>query len=118
MATRTILFRGQTRRKGERTSISGIPLPGIWVAGGVFIYHEASKEDPEKLPAGWYIDDKDYTTFSIATDPEAVKYLKAPLKNGGYSFEERKAFWDSFLDFKAPKLRLPVKIAKRSGCKL
>lgn len=64
------------------------------------------------------IDDKDYTTFSIATDPEAVKYLKAPLKNGGYSFEERKAFWDSFLDFKAPKLRLPVKIAKRSGCKL
>lgn len=36
MATRTILFRGQTRRKGERTSISGIPLPGIWVMGGVF----------------------------------------------------------------------------------
>lgn len=86
--------------------------------GGIVIYHEASKEDPENLPAGWYIDDKDYTTFSIATDPEAVKYLKAPLKNSGYSFEERKAFWDSFLDFKAPKLRLPVKIAKRSGCKL
>lgn len=38
--------------------------------------------------------------------------------NGGYSFEERKAFWNSFFDFKAPKLRLPVKIAKRSGCKL
>lgn len=36
MATRKILFRGQTRRKGEKTSISGIPLPGIWVAGGVF----------------------------------------------------------------------------------
>lgn len=34
--------------------------------GGVVIYHEASKEDPENLPAGWYIDDKDYTTFSIA----------------------------------------------------
>ena len=32
--------------------------------GGVVIYHEASKEDPENLPAGWYIDDKDYTTFS------------------------------------------------------
>lgn len=106
MATRTILFRGQTRRKGERTSISGIPLPGIWVAGGVFPQNKG------------YIDDKDYTTFSIANDPEAVKYLKAPLKNGGYSFEERKAFWDSFFDFKAPKLRLPVKIAKRSGCKL
>lgn len=36
MATRTILFRGQTRRKGERTSISGIPLPGIWATGGIF----------------------------------------------------------------------------------
>ena len=40
MATRTILFRGQTRRKGERTSISGIPLPGIWVAGGAFLKNE------------------------------------------------------------------------------
>ena len=37
MATRKILFRGQTRRKGEKTSISGIPLPGIWVVGGVFL---------------------------------------------------------------------------------
>lgn len=36
MKNRTILFRGQTRRKGERTSISGIPLPGIWVTGGIF----------------------------------------------------------------------------------
>ncbi len=36
MATRTILFRGQTQRKGERTSISGIPLPGIWVTGSIF----------------------------------------------------------------------------------
>ena len=36
MSTRKILFRGQTRRKGEKTSISGIPLPSIWVAGGVF----------------------------------------------------------------------------------
>ena len=36
MATRKILFRGQTRRKGEKTSISGKPLPGIWVTGGIF----------------------------------------------------------------------------------
>lgn len=76
---------------------------------------EASKEDPENLPAGWYIDDKDYTTFSIANDPEAVKCLKTPLKKGGYNFEERKEFWDSFFDFKAPKLRLPVEITKPSG---
>lgn len=36
MATRKILFRGQVRRKGDRTSISGEPLPGVWVLGGVF----------------------------------------------------------------------------------
>ena len=36
--------------------------------GGVVIYHEASKENPENFPAGWYIDDKDYTAFLIATD--------------------------------------------------
>lgn len=36
MATIKILFRGQTRRKGEKASISGKPLPGIWVTGGIF----------------------------------------------------------------------------------
>lgn len=83
--------------------------------GGVVIYHEASKENPENFPAGWYIDDKDYTAFSIATDKEAVKCLKTPLKKGGYNFEERKAFWNSFFDFKASKLRLPIHITKLSG---
>ena len=72
--------------------------------GGVVIYHEASKENPENFPA-----------FSIATDKEAVKCLKTPLKKGGYNFEERKAFWNSFFDFKAPKLRLPIHITKLSG---
>lgn len=40
MATRKILFRGQTRRKGDKTSISGVPLPGIWVTGGIFPQNE------------------------------------------------------------------------------
>lgn len=61
--------------------------------GGVVIYHEASKEDPENLPAGWYIDDKNYTTFSIATDPEAIRELKPCLVEAGYQYEEREAFW-------------------------
>lgn len=41
MATRKILFRGQTRHKGEKTSISGKPLPGIWVTGGIFPQNKA-----------------------------------------------------------------------------
>ena len=79
--------------------------------------HEFYRTQPDEmiLAALVEVDDKDYTTFSIATDPEAVKCLKAPLKKGGYNFEERKAFWDSFFDFKAPKLRLPVEITKPSG---
>ena len=36
MTSRKILFRGQTRHKGEKTSISGTPLPGVWVMGGIF----------------------------------------------------------------------------------
>lgn len=77
--------------------------------GGVVIYHEASKEDPENLPAGWYIDDKNYTTFSIATDPEAIRELKPCLVEAGYQYEEREAFWENILGNTAPKLRLPIR---------
>lgn len=80
--------------------------------GGVVIYHEASKEDPENLPAGWYIDDKDYTMFSIATDPEAIKELKPCLVEAGYQYEEREAFWENILGNTAPKLRLPIKVSQ------
>lgn len=81
--------------------------------GGVVIYHEASKEDPENLPAGWYIDDKNYTTFSIATDPEAIRELKPCLVEAGYQYEEREAFWESILGNTAPKLRLPIKVSQQ-----
>ena len=80
--------------------------------GGVVIYHEASKEDPENLPAGWYIDDKNYTTFSIATDPEAIRELKPCLVEAGYQYEEREAFWENNLGNTAPKLRLPIKVSQ------
>ena len=32
---REILFRGQTRRKGEKVTIGGAPVPSSWVYGGV-----------------------------------------------------------------------------------
>lgn len=32
---REILFRGQTRRKGEKVTIGGAPVPSNWVYGGV-----------------------------------------------------------------------------------
>ena len=63
MATRKILFRGQTRHKGEKTSISGKPLPGIWVTGGIF---------PQN---------KGYERAIIYTqDPKVEKHGKSPVR--------------------------------------
>ena len=33
---REILFRGQTRRKGEKVNLRGEPIDGNWVYGGIF----------------------------------------------------------------------------------
>lgn len=85
MATRTILFRGQTRRKGERTSISGIPLPGIWVTGGVFpqnkgydyaiIYQQNPKVEK-------YVVHTD--TIGQYTGMQLGENLSCALRDGGY----------------------------------
>ena len=34
--SREILFRGQMRKKGEKVSLAGEPLEGIWIYGGIF----------------------------------------------------------------------------------
>ena len=31
-----LLFRGQTRKKGQKVNLKGEPLDGIWVYGGIF----------------------------------------------------------------------------------
>ena len=69
-----------------------------------------AKKTLKTFPAGWYIDDKNYTTFSIATDPEAIRELKPCLVEAGYQYEEREAFWENILGNTAPKLRLPIKV--------
>ena len=33
---REILFRGQTRKRGQKVNMAGEKLPGIWVYGGIF----------------------------------------------------------------------------------
>lgn len=55
----------------------------------------------------WYLE-KELDTHGIPTG-------RTHKACGGYNFKERKEFWDSFFDFKAPKLRLPVEITKPSG---
>lgn len=34
--SKNILFRGQTRKKGEKVTMSGTPIPSNWVFGGIF----------------------------------------------------------------------------------
>lgn len=36
MDSRELLFRGQTRKRGEKVNMAGEPLAGIWVYGGIF----------------------------------------------------------------------------------
>ena len=55
MSTRKILFRGQTRRKGEKTSISGKPLPGIWVTGGIFPQNKGYERKTRRLKSMLYM---------------------------------------------------------------
>lgn len=103
MATRKILFRAQTRRKGERTSISGEPLPGVWVTGGIFpqnrgyeraiIYTQDPKVEKYVVYAetvGEYtsindvfetpIFENDIITFWWRTDTEHMKRYKGTVK--------------------------------------
>lgn len=38
-----VIFRGQSRRKGERTNGDGTPLPSIWKYGGIFPNNKCKK---------------------------------------------------------------------------
>lgn len=51
--SKNILFRGQTRKKGEKVTMSGTPIPGNWVFGGIFPQNNGGdfaiiyQQDPE-----------------------------------------------------------------------
>lgn len=50
---KNILFRGQTRKKGEKVTMSGTPIPSNWVFGGIFLQNNGGdfaiiyQQDPE-----------------------------------------------------------------------
>ena len=51
--SKNILFRGQTRKKGEKVTMSGTPIPRNWVFGGIFPQNNGGdfaiiyQQDPE-----------------------------------------------------------------------
>ncbi len=78
-----ILFRGQTRKTGERVTVGGKPLPGNWVYGGIFTgssdHSIIYTYDPiEKVPVytetlGQYIGKRDKNNTRIFTG-DIVRY--------------------------------------------
>ena len=75
--SREILFRGQTRRKGERVNMNGEPLPSIWVYGGVFL----SKRNFSVIYKGVFRRESPVYTdtvdqFTGATDKNDVKIFE------------------------------------------
>lgn len=43
MSDREILFRGQIRKKGEKVTMAGTPVPGRWIYGGIAQVKESDK---------------------------------------------------------------------------
>lgn len=75
---REILFRGQTRRKGEKVRLDGTPVDGNWVYGGVAQFNEER--------AIIYQTEPEFHKFSVYADTVG-QYTGLTDKNGKRIFE-------------------------------
>ena len=75
---REILFRGQTRRKGEKVRLDGTPVDGNWVYGGVAQFNEER--------AIIYQTEPEFHKFSVYADTVG-QYTGLTDKNGVRIFE-------------------------------
>ena len=75
---REILFRGQTRKKGEKVRLDGTPVDGNWVYGGVAQFNEER--------AIIYQTEPEFHKFPVYADTVG-QYTGLTDKNGNKVFE-------------------------------